>query len=281
MPTLPAATSMGPVELAVRDADDVLSFYLDVVGLTVLERASYRVDLGAGDRVLVRLHEDGTKAPRPASAAGLFHLALRVPDRSHLARAARRLRGAGRLRGASDHLVSEALYSRDPDGNGVEIYHDRPRENWRRSADGGVRLPTWPLDVEALEAAASDPAGALPAGTRVGHVHLEVTDLQAAEAFYVDSLGFEVAYRAPRALFAAAGGYHHHLGLNTWNGRTERTSGRGLERFHVVLPAPADVDRLAARLADHPGLVGRPGDELVLRDRDGIEVVVAVDGQGL
>ncbi|MFW6448650.1 MAG: VOC family protein, partial [Halobacteriota archaeon] len=102
-----------------------------------------------------------------------------------------------------------------------------------------------------------------------------------AEAFYVDTLGFEVTYRAPRAVFVAAGDYHHHVGLNTWNGRTEPASGRGLERVHVVLPDATDVDRLAARLAQHPGVVERADDAVVLRDRDAIEVVVAPDEQGL
>ncbi|MFW6449110.1 MAG: VOC family protein, partial [Halobacteriota archaeon] len=182
MASLPADTAMGPVELCVADADGVRPFYTDVVGLEVLERGPYQLDLGVGDHVLARLHEDPNRPARPSAAAGLFHVALRVPERSDLARAARRLRGADRLTGASDHLVSEALYSRDPEGNGLEVYHDRPEENWERTAEGGVHLPTWPLDLEALVAAAPDDAGPLPPDTRVGHVHLEVTDLPAAEA---------------------------------------------------------------------------------------------------
>lgn len=277
MTELPGETAIGRVELAVADASTVVPFYTDVVGLRVVDEGSYRVDLGVGEDTLVRLHEDANVPPRPPRAAGLFHLALRVPDRTDLARAARRLRDADRLTGASDHLVSEALYTADPEGNGVEVYHDRPRSNWERTADGGIRLVTWPLNLEGLDSIVSEGTGPLPSGTTVGHVHLEVTDLQGAESFYVDTVGFDATYRTAGAAFVSAGGYHHHLGLNIWNGRTERASGRGLERFQVVLPDGSTLDRFVDRLEEHPRRIEDAEAGFALRDPDGIEIVVTAD----
>ncbi len=277
MAELPATTHMGRVDLSVAAHDAVLSFYTDVVGLEVIERGPVHADLGVGATRLLRLREEPDAPTRSASAAGLFHVALRVPERAALARAAIRLREAGSLTGASDHQVSEALYTRDPEGNGLEIYHDRPREQWEHTADGGIRLVTWPLDLDALAGTVTDGDTGLPPGTDVGHVHLEVTDLEAALSCYGDHLGFDTTFRAPGAGFLSAGGYHHHLGLNTWNGRTEPASGRGLIRFHVVVPESSTLDEVADRVRSSPWTVEREGDQLVIRDPDGIECRVTAD----
>ncbi|MGI8597046.1 MAG: VOC family protein [Thermoleophilaceae bacterium] len=157
--------------------------------------------------------------PPPRWSSGLFHLALLVPSRAELARAVRRVTGAGgRFTGASDHLVSEALYLNDPEGNGIEIYRDRPREEWEHTG-GEVRMSTLALDLDAVmaELPAGDGPDGMPPGTVMGHVHLSVADLAETESFYADVLGFDVTVRSyPGALFLSAGGYHHHVGANTW-----------------------------------------------------------------
>ncbi len=194
--------------------------------------------------------------PRPRGTTGLFHLALLVPTRDELARAVHRVTGAGhRFTGASDHLVSEALYLDDPEGNGIEIYRDRPRDEWEREG-GELKMGTLPLDLGSVLAgvAAGDAGEGMVAGTRIGHVHLQVADIPAAEAFYVGALGFEPVVRSyPGALFVSAGGYHHHIGLNTWAGEgapSPPLGSLGLSRFTVVLPDAAAlsdvIDRLAA-----------------------------------
>src|SRR4051812_31941684 len=180
--------------------------------------------------------------PRPPGTTGLFHLAILVPTRVELARAARRVMRFGwSLTGASDHLVSEALYLNDPEGNGIEIYRDRPREEWRYDERGEMQMATIPLDLDGvmgeLAPDANGDAG-MPAGTRTGHVHLQVSELPAAEEFYEHGLGFDVTVRSyPGALFVSAGGYHHHIGMNTWTsqgGSPPPPGSRGLDWFQVV-----------------------------------------------
>jgi catechol 2,3-dioxygenase len=195
---------------------------------------------------------------RPPVSTGLFHLAILVPERADLARALVRLSGAGwRLTGASDHLVSEALYLNDPEGNGIELYRDRPREEWRHNPSGELAMATLPLDLESLLAelgaagAPGDP-GPMPSGTRIGHVHLQVAQLDPVERFYAGSLDLDVMVRSyPGALFVAAGGYHHHIGLNTWQsaGAPAPPEGAlGLEHYELVLPNAAERDRLVSAL---------------------------------
>jgi catechol 2,3-dioxygenase len=197
----------------------------------------------------------------PRGATGLFHLAILVPGRAELAQALHRVAQAGAaFTGASDHLVSEALYLDDPEGNGIEIYRDRPREEWRTGPGGEIEMATLPLDLDGvLGALPRDGAdeGMDPA-TVMGHVHLQVRDIPEAEEYYADALGFSPTVRGyPGALFVSAGGYHHHLGLNTWGtrgGPAPPAGALGLEGFRVVLPTSADVDAALGRLADagHP-----------------------------
>ncbi len=248
---------MGRVSLVVSDLDALTTFYARALGLEVQERAGDLVRLGAGGRVLVELRGDPGAPPRPPRTTGLFHTALLVPSRADLARAIHRVAEAGRrFTGAADHLVSEAVYLDDPEGNGIEIYRDRPRGEWRREPGGDLRMATLPMDMDgvlgALPAGAADEG--MPAGTVVGHVHLQVRDIDEAEAFHAGLVGFAPTVRGlPGALFVSAGGYHHHLGLNTWGTRGAApppAGSRGLEAVHVELPAPADVDAVAGRLAD-------------------------------
>jgi catechol 2,3-dioxygenase len=248
------ATSIGAVGLTVADLDGVQRFYEQAIGLETLERSGNNVRLGAGDDTLVELVGDPDAPPRPQPSTGLFHLAILVPSRMELARALRRVAGAGwRFTGASDHLVSEALYLNDPEGNGIEIYRDRPRSEWRYT-DGRLEMATLPLDLDSLVA---DLAGAesegtpMPPGTRIGHVHLNVAELPASEAFYGNGLGLDVTVRGyPGALFLSAGGYHHHVGLNTWAGpgAPPPPGSRGLAWFDVVVPDQGELARVEQRM---------------------------------
>ncbi|ADE02764.1 VOC family protein [Haloferax volcanii] len=250
-------THLDRVALRVGSLDRVVPFYRDVVGLAVeRERDGSRAVLSAGETPVVVLDEDSDAPERGRREAGLFHLAVRVPDRGALgdvlARARTRASDTGAtLSGASDHLVSEALYFRDPEGNGVEVYRDRPREEWPWTDDRRVSMDTLPLDLGAL---ADDAAGdeVAPAGTDLGHVHLEVTNVPRSRDFYVDALGMRVRDEGyPGAAFVAAGEYHHHVGLNSWNTRSAPAGGsRGIEWFEIVVPDAATLDAVRESLVD-------------------------------
>ncbi len=255
---IPPDTHIGKVRLRVADIDTLTEFYERVVGLHAVERDGDLARLGPdGGEPLVELVSAPGAPEAPSFSTGLFHLAILVPDRAQLARSLRRVGGAGwRLTGASDHLVSEALYLRDPEGNGIEIYRDRPRDQWGR--DGGeLRMATLPLDLEDVlgELGPGDQeANGMPAATTIGHVHLQVADIPAAEGFYNGGLGLDVMVRSyPGALFLAAGGYHHHVGLNTWQsqGAPPPPEGAlGLDRYELVLPSADERDAAAGRLGE-------------------------------
>jgi catechol 2,3-dioxygenase len=270
--TMPEAAHVGRVGLRVGSLDDTIPFYRDVVGLDV-DRAGSGATLAAAGTPLVDLVETPALAPQPSDAAGLFHLAVRVPTRAALGDALARIEASDvRLTGASDHLVSEALYLRDPEGNGVEIYCDRPREAWTFTGDR-VEMDTLRLDLDEIRTAATG-GDHLPDGTDIGHVHLEVTDLQASRAFYVDALGLNVRTDSyDGALFVAAGDYHHHVGLNTWNRRQSPAGeSHGLDWFEFVFPTAADraacVDALDANGVD----VQDAGEYHAVDDPDAIAV---------
>ena len=192
--TIDPATRMGAVTLTVGDLDALAAFYRDAIGLEEQRREAVTVELGAaGDtEPLVRLVGDPGAAPRPNRTTGLFHLAVLVPSRPELARALNRVQATGwRFTGASDHLVSEALYLDDPEGNGIEIYRDRPREEWSRDVDGNLRMATLPMDVEGVlgSAGPGDTGAGMPVGTTIGHVHLQVGSIPEADDFYYGSAG--------------------------------------------------------------------------------------------
>lgn len=249
-------TSMGAVSLTVSDVERSRAFYERALGLRATERERGVVALGVdGEPPLIELRGNPAAPGLDPRAPGLFHLAILLPERRELAIALARLAQARiPLSGASDHLVSEALYLSDPDGNGIEIYRDRPVEEWQ-VRDGVLQMATLPLDLDSLIgelSAAAEVAPLAPADTRMGHVHLQVSDLDEAERFYSGVLGFEVSVRGyPGALFVSAGGYHHHLGLNTWHsaGSPPAAPGAiGLRSFEIVLPSPAELERVLARV---------------------------------
>jgi catechol 2,3-dioxygenase len=255
MGELPADTRLGAIRLRAGDLGLLRDFYERAIGLHALSSVNGVTALGAGDGPLVELVSDPDAPARPPRTTGLFHLALLVPARADLARALRRVFEAGwHLSGASDHLVSEALYLSDPEGNGIELYRDRPRDEWPHDGDE-IAMATLPLDLEGLLA---EPGGdadtpAMPDGTVLGHVHLQVTDLDSAARFWVDALGLDVmASGYPGALFVSVGGYHHHLGLNTWAGvgaPRPPDGARGLDRFELVLPDGESFAAARERLA--------------------------------
>lgn len=273
---LPPETHIGRVALRVADITAVTTFYRDVVGLTVLETTDSRTVLGAGDTPLVVLESAPDADARPASSAGLFHTAIRVPTRAALGDALARIRAEWRLDGASDHRVSEALYLTDPEGNGVEIYHDRPPSEWPRRDDGRVRITTEPLDLDPIETAAAGDQG-VPPETDVGHVHLEVTDLEAFRAFYVDTLGFTEQTALPNASFVSAGGYHHHLGANTWHHRSTPSEGRGLAWVELVVPTDEALAAVRTRLTTHDVAVTALDTGVEVDDPDGIPIRLRVE----
>jgi catechol 2,3-dioxygenase len=251
---LPAETRMGPVELTVSDLDRSLDYYRDSIGLGVREQGAGQASLG-GDSDLLVLQEVPGARPAPRNT-GLFHFALLVPERRDLAAwLAHAIREDVPLTGVSDHFVSEALYLRDPDEHGIEIYADRPRELWEGQV---ARMTTEPLDLENLLGELDDPETEpferLPGGTVMGHVHLQVAEIPETLRFYRDLLGFDLmASYGSQAAFLSAGGYHHHLGGNTWNSAGAAPPPEGsasLRRATIVLPDSETRDEVARRVAD-------------------------------
>lgn len=289
--SLHAESHPGAVCLAVSDLGRALGFYGGVLGFRTLERADRTAVLTAdGRRPLLILTEVPGAQRRPPRSAGLYHFAVLLPGRLDLARSLRRLRETGYpLGGCSDHLVSEALYLEDPDGNGIEIYRDRPRSEWPRRA-GKIWMTVDPLDLEELLNEGRDddrPWSGLPEAARIGHVHLHVADLGEAEAFYRDALGLEVTCRyGSEAVFLSAGGYHHHVGLNTWAGRgapPPPPDAAGLRYFTFSLPGEPEFQQFARHLEGRGVSHVRFGGGLFLRDpsQNGVAVVVGPSPEGL
>lgn len=248
---LPISARLGTVRLQVRDLARSEEFYTQVLGLRPAPHGTGRLSLTAGEdsEPLIELIEHpSAQEVRPRSRLGLFHYALLVPERSSLADFALHAERTGTRLGMSDHLVSEALYLRDPDGLGIEVYADRPRAEWRSEGDQWV-MTTEPLDIDGLLRESADgPFTGLPTGTVVGHVHLHVGDLGEASRFYGATLGFdEVVRDYPGALFFSAGGYHHHVGTNVWAGGAPSPGGDDarLLSWTLVLPEEADLTRIA------------------------------------
>ena len=251
---LPDDTTLRGVLLQVADLDRSLPFYQDVLGLRVIKQASGRAALAASgdDGALVHLVEQpGAHPVSPRSRLGLYHYAILLPDRASLARLVRHLSGLGIRLGAGDHLVSEAFYLSDPDGLGIEVYADRPRETWRRIGRE-LKMAADPVDVRGLlDMAGETPWTGMPAGTVMGHVHLHVGDLGRAAAFYAEGLGFDkTTWSYPGALFLGAGGYHHHVGVNTWAGARVQPPGPDDAQLLEWTLAMPDARALAAVYAN-------------------------------
>ncbi|HWL39226.1 MAG TPA: VOC family protein [Gemmatimonadaceae bacterium] len=251
---LPEATRLGRVRLQVADLGRSLLFYEKVLGFRAIRRDESSAILGphGDDREIVELRQYASARPVPRRGLlGLYHFAILLPDRAALGRFIAHLAGIGAHAGMSDHAVSEAVYLTDPDGLGIEVYADRPRDSWRYD-ERQIFMTTGHLDAEDLvRAARGEKWTGMPPGTVLGHVHLYVDDIAKAAAFYHDALGFDkVVWSYPGALFMSAGGYHHHLGTNTWARgvpRAEDDHARLLD-WEIIVPAADDADRAAASL---------------------------------
>jgi catechol 2,3-dioxygenase len=271
-----SSVALTGVVLRVGDLGRVAAFYEAVLGLgrAAMDAGGVALRTARGAPLVV-LEPADRAAARPRGAAGLFHVAFLYDDRPALAAALRRVIDARIPIGSADHGVSEAIYLSDPEGNGIELYVDRPRDRWPpRQPDGQVAMVTDPLDVDALLAVSAPTAGP-PA--RIGHVHLSVVDLVHAERFYGDFLGFAVTQRTyPGALFLSRDGYHHHLGANTWRSNRPAVPGApGLERFTISLAATDELEGVATRLAGAGHPFQRAGDTIDTHDLDGIAVRIS------
>lgn len=283
--SLPAATHVLAAALQVSGLERALAFYHDLVGLRPIRREDGQAWLAAdaGGPALLRLVERPGARPKPPRTTGLYHVAVRLPDERALGRLLQRLIDQGwPLQGASDHLVSAAVYTADPDGNGLEFYADRPREAWPR-LNGVIQMATEPLAAQgALLEGMQDasPWEGIAAGTDVGHVHLHVADLARARRFYHDWLGLDVTQESyPGALFLAAGGYHHHLGLNVWAGvgaPPPPEDAAGLLAFTLAIPGAAALDEVVARLRANGAAPEATPDGWQVRDADGIRLELAL-----
>lgn len=245
------------VTLSVADLDRSIDYYENALGLLTSERSDGGARLGVPGRDLVVLEEEPGARPVRGGRTGLFHFAVLVPERRHLAAWLAHAAAHGvPLTGASDHYVSEALYLRDPDSHGIEIYSDRPRSTWEHAPDGSLRMGTEPLDIDDLMLARdpSQPFERMPEGTSMGHIHLHVSQLPAATRFYSDVLGLDVTVGIPgQASFLSSSGYHHHVGLNTWAGvgaPPPAPEQAQLRRAALEVDGAESLDRIETRLAD-------------------------------
>jgi len=290
---LPAATQIGHAHLQVSDLARAINFYKELVGFKEINCNDETAVLSATGKLpahILLTARAGAK-PKPSRTTGLYHIAIRFPNRRELSRVFRRLiEQTWPFQGFADHLVSEALYLSDPDDNGVELYTDRPREQWRWR-NGAVEMATDPLDVDNLLRESENdltPWNGVHPNTDIGHVHLHVSDLQKAEAFYHDVLGFDVTQRSyPGALFISAGGYHHHLGLNIWAGKgapPPPPEAVGLLSFSISIPDEATLEILKKRLQAAGLSFENRNDSMnqssiLARDQDGNSVeIVVLDG---
>jgi catechol 2,3-dioxygenase len=258
-------TRIGAISLRVADMDMSLQFYQKVLGMHVHQQHDGQVWLGPQDGQAILCLQAAPGAPRPRrDATGLYHVAYLYPSRQALGNALRRLvTTRWPLQGFADHLVSEAIYLADPEGNGIELYRDRPRSEWRYT-NGQIAMATDPLDVDGVLAEASDPPEEhMPAGTSIGHIHLKVANTSQAEAFYCQTMGFALMARyGPSASFASAGGYHHHIGMNTWSsagGPPPAPEATGLDYYQVLLPNPTALEETLGHL-EAAGIPAREAD---------------------
>jgi catechol 2,3-dioxygenase len=279
-PKLDPGTTVGQVTLGVADLEMMADYYQQAIGLSLLERTSQMVELGVGETPLVRL-EARPGGKRYPGATGLYHLALRLPTRQDLGLWLKHFITTQNkmIDGAGDHLVSEALYLSDPEGNGLEIYRDRPRDTWEYDKNG-IKMATLAVDLPALVDDAPDsPFTGMPAGTRMGHVHLQVDDVTKALGFYCDVLGFDLMAAMPTAGFISAGGYHHHIGMNIWHSRGAApppAGSLGLINYQIVLPTEAAREAVLSRLDSQDSRLEQTNTGPVVRDPAGNSLVFVV-----
>lgn len=263
------------VGIRVTDLERSLAYYQEVIGFNVLYKTNREAALTAdGKTALLYLYQPENAMPKEKRTAGLYHFALLLPSRSHLANFLTHLIDAGVRIGASDHKVSEALYLEDPDGNGIEVYRDRSASDWQWQA-GHVMMTTDPLDGEGLLKESDAEWDGLPEQTIMGHIHLHVSNLEKTEHFYENVLGFQTVTRYPGALFMSTGGYHHHFGLNIWNGErapAPKENSAGLNWFNLVLPDEETRDNIVANLKEIGAAVEENSDYVEIEDPSGNKI---------
>jgi catechol 2,3-dioxygenase len=274
---LPAATRPGRIALAAADLYGTSSFYEDVVGLDLFEYTESSGTLGVDGTALVELVDGSDRELRTGTEAGLYHVAFEYPTRAALGAALQRVESFYELEGATDHGVTHSLYLTDPAENGVELYWATPRADWPRNDAGEVVMETDPLDLEALrDAGEAEPAA--PAETRIGHFHLEVTDLERSTAFYRDRLGLPVSRRiGDMARFFATGDAHHHLGLTNYLGRTDPATGQGVDWIEFLVPGTEAIEAVRTRFEAAGVPVESVADGIRVSDPDGIGVRVTAE----
>ncbi|WP_079474195.1 VOC family protein [Marinococcus halophilus] len=277
--------SLGPVQLRVQNIDRAAAYYEHVIGLRLLGRSSSAAVLGvpSDGLPLVMLRKvEGSITP-PRTYAGLYHFAVLLPDRASLGAFIHHLHDVGEHFGAADHSVSEALYLTDPDGNGIEVYRDRAREEWKYDADGFVHMTVDPLhEHQLLQEGEGIKWHGVPSGTKMGHVHLHVHDMEEAYHFYVNGLGFELTADPKKfpAFFIAAGGYHHHVGLNPWAGRQAPKASiqnTGLDMYTIMLSSAPALEPVAERLEAAGYSFHREENAFYVNDPSGIVICVTAN----
>ncbi|MGP4074792.1 VOC family protein [Halobacillus sp. K22] len=275
------STFVGTVELKVEDLERSIQFYTEIIGLQVIEQSEQKAVLSAnGKQALLTIEQPPSIQPKSKATTGLYHFALLLPDRTSLAKVLKHLADRGIKLGAADHLVSEALYLNDPDGNGIEIYRDLPSKTWTWY-DGKVTMTVDPLDSKGILAELNGVQWeGLPAETIMGHIHLHVHDLDQARRFYCDGLGFGVTTdQLNQALFLSSNGYHHHIGLNTWKGTDAPPASEenaGLKRYALVFPSEVERYQAAQRLKQLGYVVEMEDEQLVTRDPSGNRLLLDV-----
>lgn len=272
-------TELGAVRIKVTNMETSLRFYQEVIGFRLLKLEGEVAQLSAdGEHPLLILEADEDYRRMPErSVSGLYHFAILVPDRISLGLALRNMASHQVPIGQGDHLVSEALYLNDPDGNGIEVYADRPRDTWQKDEHGEIRMATDPVDIEGLFAISEGREwNGLPPGTKIGHVHFHVGSLRTAEQFYCDVLGFEVVLHfGSSALFVSAGGYHHHIGLNLWAGPGAPAAPEdavGIRYFTITLPDQEALQEVERRLKAAEVEVKQEPEGLAFTDPFGIGI---------
>ncbi|MED4224034.1 VOC family protein [Neobacillus cucumis] len=263
---------VGEVNIKVKNLENSITFYQNIIGFQILEQSERKAVLTAdGKTPLVTLEQPADVIPKQGRTSGLYHFAILLPSRADLGGFLRHIIQTGYPLGAADHYVSEALYLEDPDGNGIEVYRDRPSSEWTWKNDL-VNMATEQLDAEGILASSVAEWDGLPSGTIMGHIHLHVGDLEKAKEFYTKGLGFDVVSYYPQAVFLSSGGYHHHVAINTWQGAGAPTPPKnsvGLKWYTLVFPSEGAREKVIKQLKLLGAPISKEGNDYVTSDPAG------------